>query len=103
MAYERKILEKTQCPRCSFSKAEMRLDVHKVEDPDRILVYLVCPMCRLKVYRFTTNKKAIKIQSRIDKMEKHLKDLDSRTIRARTLRANIALLKKERKKYELGV
>lgn len=102
MSYKRKILEKTICPRCSYSKAELRLDVKKV-DSERILVYLVCPMCRLQVYRFSTDKKAIKIQKRIEKMTKRLSELDSKTIRARTLRANIAHLKKERKKLEIGV
>ena len=106
MAYERKILENTICPRCSYSKAELRLDVNNDKisfDSERILVYLVCGMCRLQIYRFSTNKKAIKIQKRIEKLQKALEKLDSKTIRARTLRANIALLKKQRRENEIGV
>ncbi len=102
MAYERKILEKDICPRCSYSKAELRLDIHKM-DMERILVYLVCPMCKLNVYRFSTNKKAVRIQQRIDKMQRVLDKLDTKDLKARTLRANIALLKKQRKKQEIGV
>lgn len=102
MAYERKILEKTTCPRCTYSQAELRLDIKKIES-ERILVYLVCPMCRLQIYRFSTEKKAIKIQKRIDKMSRRLSELDPKTLRARTLRANIAHLKKERRKFEIGV
>jgi len=99
MAYERKIYEKTICPRCASSKAELRLDV--VEPiHERYLVYLVCPICRLTQYRFSTTKKAIRLTSRIAKLEKLLGELDPKTNKARSLRANIAVLRKQRSKFE---
>lgn len=102
MAYERKIYYKTNCPRCSYSQAELRLDVKKVEG-ERELVYLVCPMCKLSMYQFSTTKKAVKLQSRIEKLKKFLKELDPKTNKARSLRANIDILTKQRRKYEIGV
>jgi uncharacterized protein (DUF2225 family) len=101
MAYERKIYEKTTCPRCTYSQAELRLDVVKPIS-ERYLVYLVCPMCKLSVYRFSTNKKAIKLQSRIDRLKRALKELDPKTNRARSVRANIAVLINQRRKQEIG-
>ncbi len=102
MAYERKIYEKTKCPRCSFSQAELRLDFVKPIE-GRYLVYFVCPMCRLTQYRFSTTKKAIKLTSRIEKLKGSLVDLDPKTNRARSVRANIAALTNQRRKHETGV
>ena len=101
MAYERKIYEKTDCPRCSYSKAELRLDIVKPIEK-RYLVYFVCPMCRLTQYRFSTTKQAIKLQSRIEKLKRALEELDPKTNRARSYRANIAVLTSQRRKQEIG-
>jgi rubredoxin len=101
MAYDRKIYEKTNCPRCSYSKAELRLDVVKPTN-DRYLVYFVCPICKLSQYRFSTTKKAVKLQSRIEKLQRALMDLDPKSNRARSVRANIGVLLSRRRKYEIG-
>jgi ssDNA-binding Zn-finger/Zn-ribbon topoisomerase 1 len=101
MAYERKIYEKTTCPRCNYSKAELRLDVVNPTG-ERYLVYLVCPMCRLTQYRFSTNKKAIRLTSRIERLRKALSELDPKTNRARSVRANIVVLLHQRRKQEIG-
>jgi len=101
MAYERKIYEKTSCPRCSYSQAELRLDIVKPIS-GRYLVYFVCPMCRLTQYRFSTTKKAVRLQSRIEKLKRALVELDPKTNRARSVRANIAVLINQRRKHETG-
>lgn len=101
MVFQKKILEKTTCPRCNNPKAELRIDVHQL-DTDRLLVYLVCNICALKVYRFTTNQRAVKIQTKINKLTKILSTLEPTTQRAYSIRRQIAWMRKERAKHENG-
>lgn len=84
MPFELKILDNIHCPRCN-GKAELRIDQHK-SDSKIVLVYVVCPICRLNRYSHTTTRKAIKIHSKIKKLKKksvlspaatqHLKQLE---------------------------
>jgi excinuclease UvrABC ATPase subunit len=59
---QKTIIEKLRCPRCN-ADAQIR-----VIELDRILqLYLVCPMCRLKQYKGTTSRRAIRLEKQIQK------------------------------------
>ena len=102
MAFKKKILEKTICPRCSNDKAELRMDIQET-DSDRILVYLVCKLCTYQKYSFSTTEKAVKVQTKINKMTKKLSELPPTSERAYSMRKSISLLRKKRIQYEIGV
>jgi len=68
MAFETKILDTIHCPRCN-GMAELRID--QKESPRKwVLVYLVCPICKLNRYSHTTTRKAVKIHSQIKRLKK---------------------------------
>lgn len=69
MAFETKILGKISCPRCN-AKAELRID-EKPSKNNWIFVYIVCSTCRLKKYSHSTTRKAVYLQSRINKLRKN--------------------------------
>jgi protein-arginine kinase activator protein McsA len=102
MAFKKKILEKTVCPRCANDKAELRMDIHK-PDSEAILVYLVCNLCHLRQYSFSTTEKAVKVQTKINKIAKVLSTLPPSSERAKSIRKQISLLREKRTKYETGV
>ena len=63
MPFEIKVLDTINCPRCN-GKAELRIDQHK-NDIERVLVYIICPICRLNKYSHTILKDDLKIAKRI--------------------------------------
>lgn len=82
MPFELKVLGKINCPRCN-AVAEQRVDKHK-NDYKLVLVYIVCPTCRLEKYSYTTTRKAILIQQRINQLSRRNNNLPkSRVFRKR--------------------
>jgi uncharacterized protein YbaR (Trm112 family) len=67
MAFELKVIDRVHCPRCN-GKAELRIDQKKT-DTKWVLVYVVCPVCRLNRYMYSTTKKAIINQQRIKRLK----------------------------------
>lgn len=67
MAFELKVLDKISCPRCN-GKAELRID-QKKPNGNWVFVYIVCPICKLNRYTYSTTRKAIYLQSRINKLK----------------------------------
>lgn len=67
MPFEIKILDKIHCPRCN-GMAELRIDQRKT-DNEWVLVYIVCPICRLNRYSYTTTLKATKIHAKIKNLK----------------------------------
>lgn len=68
MPFDLKILETRNCPRCN-AIAHLRVDKHK-NNYKLVLVYIVCPTCRLEKYSHTTTRKAIQIQQRINQLRR---------------------------------
>lgn len=67
MPFELKVIDRVHCPRCN-GKAELRIDQHKT-DTKWVLVYVVCPVCKLNRYMYSTTRKAIQMQQRIQRLK----------------------------------
>lgn len=69
MPFQIKVLDTISCPRCN-GKAELRIDE---KDPVKnwVFVYIVCPICKLHKYSYSTTRKAIYLQARINKLKKN--------------------------------
>lgn len=67
MAFEIKVIGRQHCPRCN-GIAELRIDQR---EPVRklVLVYIVCPVCKLKRYSHTTTRKDVILKSRIKRLK----------------------------------
>lgn len=91
MAFELKVLDKISCPRCN-GKAELRID-QKQPNGNWVFVYIVCPICKLNKYSHSTTRKAVYIQSRINKLRRN-------TPKSRMLDDRISKLEKMKAKAE---
>jgi len=68
MAFQMKILDKINCPRCN-AIASLRLD-QKHPKNDWIFIYIVCPTCKLSKYSHTIDKKELNLHKKRKKIEK---------------------------------
>lgn len=72
---EHAVLEEKPCPRCN-ARAQIRLDVLEPRN-SMIFAFLVCKMCKIVLYQYTTTSKAIKYAQKIKSAEKRLNELPS--------------------------
>lgn len=86
-----KILEKIHCPRCN-AIAELRVD-QKSPKNNWVFVYIVCSTCKLVKYSHSTTRKAVYLQSRINKLRKN-------THRSRVLNDRISKLEEMKRGAE---
>ena len=98
MAYKRVVLRDETCPRCN-AQAQVRVDN---ERSGRLLVELVCSKCKLRESRGLTTRKAVDLESKIEKLQEALEGCG--TPRARhLLEHRIFELRRAQRRLEMGL
>ena len=94
---QKTIIEELLCPRCNANAQIRVVELGKV-----LQLYLICPMCRLKQYRGTTSRRALKIENQLKKYMELLQESEKIEENYKIL-ARIELLQRKLDKEQLGI